>query len=85
MTLVDSVYVESVAPQFVDKCVHMVLHFAASAVSVSGHANDNTRWPPILDKRCDCLVIDAVIAIGDDAQRARSAGNVLTNGDADAS
>ena len=84
MTLVDSVYVEFVAPQFVDKCVHMVLHFAASAVSVSGHANDNTRWPPLLDKRCECLVIDAVTAIGDDAQRACRTGNVLPNGNADA-
>jgi hypothetical protein len=85
MTLIDRVNVESVASQFVDKCVHMVLHFAASAVSVSGHANDNTGWTPILDKRVDCFVIDAVVAIGDDAQRARGTRNVLTNGDANAS
>ena len=84
MTLVDSIYVEPVALQFVDKCVHTVLHFATSAVSVSGHANDNTRWLPILDKRCDCLVIDSVTAICDDAQRARRTGDVLPNSNADA-
>lgn len=84
MAFVNRIDGQIVAPQLINETLDCILHIAARTVGVRWHADDDRCGLPFFKQPGDCVVIDAIVPVRDNSQRARRCRDVLPDSNTDA-
>ena len=84
ITLIGSFDRQLVTRKLNNEYVDRIRHLAGRTICMQWHADDEPRRPPFGDDLIDALVVDAIFAVRDRADRARGCRDILPDRNADA-